>query len=311
MTNELMSKPQHVFDNADTFETAQRMAKALSTSTFVPKEYKNNISNTLIALELASRTKASVFMIMQNLYIVHGRPSWSSQFIIAAINSNGRFSPLQFKITKDKKEKELTYNFSETTWSGGQKNTQARELKRKFINITCVAHATDKYGETYESPPISIEMARLEGWYDKKGSKWQTMPELMLRYRAASAFGRLYTPEMLMGLSTDEEARELEPVKDITPSNTETLTKRFDTPKEAQPEPVVVAEKVVNIVSKPPKEMADRTKDDLKTKANELIKLVNNGGDKVNFMQAFGGIEFLAKLTVAGLEEEIQNIREL
>ena len=39
----------------------------------------------------------------------------------------------------------------------------------------------------------------------KNGSKWQTMPELMLRYRAATFFGRLYAPDILMGMRSDVE----------------------------------------------------------------------------------------------------------
>jgi hypothetical protein len=52
-------------------------------------------------------------------------------------------------------------------------------------------------------------MAIDEGWLTKNGSKWLTMPEIMLRYRCASLFGRLYAPELLMGLQTVEEVRDV------------------------------------------------------------------------------------------------------
>jgi hypothetical protein len=48
-------------------------------------------------------------------------------------------------------------------------------------------------------------MAKAEGWYNKAGSKWKTMPELMLMYRAAAFFARLYTPDLTMGFKTAEE----------------------------------------------------------------------------------------------------------
>ena len=70
-------------------------------------------------------------------------------------------------------------------------------------------------GERLESTPITMEMAVKEGWYQKNGSKWQSMPEQMLRYRAASFFGRIYAPDLLMGLRTQEE--EMESIIDITP----------------------------------------------------------------------------------------------
>jgi hypothetical protein len=50
-----------------------------------------------------------------------------------------------------------------------------------------------------------MEMAKAEGWIDKTGSKWKTMPELMLKYRAAAFFGRLYAPEIMMGLYSADE----------------------------------------------------------------------------------------------------------
>ena len=40
-------------------------------------------------------------MVMQNLYIVYGRPSWSSKFLIATINTCGRFEPLKFELTSN------------------------------------------------------------------------------------------------------------------------------------------------------------------------------------------------------------------
>lgn len=163
------------------FELEQRKAVALSKSTLIPKDYQNNLPNCLIAMEVASRTNSSVMMVMQNLYIVHGRPSWSSQYIIAAINACGRFKPLRFKM-------------------------EGEGMKR-----ACTAWTTDSSGEVLEGPQVTMEMAKAEQWLDKNGSKWKTMPELMLRYRAAAFFGRLYAPDILMGMQTDQE------IIDITP----------------------------------------------------------------------------------------------
>ncbi len=310
MTTELTTKPLYVFDNAESFEVAQRMANAICMSSFVPPDYqgRDRRSNVLIALEVANRTGASVMMVMQNLHIIHGRPSWSSQFIIGAINSCGRFSPLQYKMSKDKKEKELTYSI----WEGKDNRV---EKKTKFINMTCIAHAKDKEGNIYESPEISIEMALLEGWYDKKGSKWKTMPELMLRYRAASFFGRLYAPEILMGMYTEEESKDMSSVKDVTPSNSEVITKRFDEPDKAQPEDKS-SNKDGYIVKHFNEDgelvpLPDRTRDELQAKAEALIKLVKDGGDKVDLMQAFGGLEFSEKLNTAGLGDLNKIIMEM
>ena len=161
-------------------EHAQRIAKVLSSSDLVPTQYKNNVANTLVALEMANRMGASPLMVMQNLHIIHGRPSWGSSFIIASLNSCGRFTTLRFQGDANK----------------------------------CKAVATDKAtGEVLEGPTVSLEMAKAEGWLDKAGSKWKTMPELMLKYRAAAFFGRLFAPEVLMGMQTSEEVIDITPMQ--------------------------------------------------------------------------------------------------
>ena len=169
------------FSNAASFESAQRMALALVSSNIVPEQYrgKDNIGNAIVALEMAQRIGASPLAVMQNLNIIHGRPSWSSTFIIAALNSCGRFAPIRFEVT-------------------GQGDDRS-----------CIAWTTDKTGERLEGPPASIAMAKAEGWYAKNGSKWKTMPELMLRYRAAAFFGRLYAPDVLNGMHATEEVEDI------------------------------------------------------------------------------------------------------
>lgn len=185
------SQPIEVFSNASTFELAQRMARAMSQSTLVPQDYQNNIPNCLIVLEMATRIRCSPLMAAQNLDVIHGRPSWRSTFIIASINSCGRFSPLRFRMD-------------------GAINTMQR---------ACTATAIEKdTGELLEGPTVSMAMAKAEGWIDRKGSKWVTMPELMLRYRAAAFFGRLYAPEMLLGMHASDEVSD---VIDVTPRREE------------------------------------------------------------------------------------------
>ncbi len=76
-----------IFSNIEAFENGQRIAQALSKADLVPAAYKNNIPNTMIALEMANRINVSPFMVMQNLDIIKGKPSWSSTFIISALNS--------------------------------------------------------------------------------------------------------------------------------------------------------------------------------------------------------------------------------
>jgi hypothetical protein len=170
------------FSGIQAFQDCQRMAQLLASSELVPKSYTGNVANCVIALEMAGRIGASPLAVMQNLYIVHGRPAWSSQFLIACVNASGRFSPMRYTMSGDGEGR------------------------------ACVAWAVDRNGERLESPAVSIAMAKAEGWVSKQGSKWQTMPELMLRYRAATLFARLYAPELTMGIHTDDEVIDTVPI---------------------------------------------------------------------------------------------------
>lgn len=177
-----------VFTGIQQFENAQRIAKALSSSALVPREYQgqSGLANTLVAMEIAGRMNLSPLQVMQNLHVIQGRPSWSSQFIIAMINGCGRFSPLDYQITGE------------------------------GDSLSCYAYATElSSNKELKGPTVTMAMAKREGWATKSGSKWQTMPDLMIRYRAAAFWGRLYVPEFLVGMKTQEEVIDIEPV-DVT-----------------------------------------------------------------------------------------------
>ena len=168
------------------FEVQQRMAQMYSTSTIVPDNYRGNIGNCVIAIDMAMRMNANPLMIIQNLYVVHGNPSFSSKFLIATINSSGRFTPLRYEF----------------------RGTEGKD------NRACRVYAYEAWDKEHKEPLfgdwISIEMAKKEGWFNKSGSKWQTMPEQMLRYRAAAFWQRVYCPEISMGFMTTEEAEDID-----------------------------------------------------------------------------------------------------
>lgn len=170
-----------IFANADDFGVAVRQAQYLSNSTLVPKDYQRNEGNCLIAIDVANRIHANPLMVMQNLYIVNGKPSWSSQWIIAMINASKQFAG------------KLQFDFGTDAEDGG---------------MSCTAWAEDWNGNRVYGPKITMNMARAEGWTSKNASKWKSMPEVMMRYRAASFFGRLNCPDMIMGLYSEEESQD-------------------------------------------------------------------------------------------------------
>lgn len=187
------------------FALTQRKANMYVNSELVPQQYKGNIGNCCIAVDMAQRMNANPLMVMQNLYIVHGNPGWSSKFLIACINQCGRFTPLRYQ----------------------QEGEGTAQWK-------CRATATDKTtGELLVGPWASMEMAKKEGWSTKSGSKWQTMPELMLMYRAAAFFQRTFAPEISMGFLTKEENEDIidVPYTEIKPKAKMTAKERLELAK--------------------------------------------------------------------------------
>jgi len=174
------------FNSSGGWELAQRIGKAFASSDLVPQQYKGNLANCIVALEMANRMGASPLLVMQNLYIVHGNPGWSSKFLIACFNQCGRFSSIRYTWNKEK--------------------------------TSCSAWAIEKSNnERIEGPTVTMAMAQAEGWSTKSGSKWKTMPELMLMYRAAAFMIRTYAPEISMGMSTDDEI--IDQVQDVAYTN--------------------------------------------------------------------------------------------
>lgn len=178
--------------NKEDFEYYQRMAMGLGSSDFVPDRYnviKNNnskasIANCLIAIDFARNLGISPIYIMQSLYIVNGRPAWTAQFLIAMFNASGEFTPVSYKFN----------------------NKPGDEYGCYAVTI----HKATK--ERYEGPLVTIKMAKMEGWYSKRDrygkemlTKWQTMPDLMLRYRAATFLIRTVKPELGFGIYTKDE----------------------------------------------------------------------------------------------------------
>lgn len=246
--NAIAPREQHLpsvepgFNSLQGFELLMRQSKALAASTLVPPQYRavivktnwkgevtsqvenaNAIPNCMIALNMATRMHADPLMVMQNLVVVEGKPSWSSQWVIAQINNCGRFEPLQFDIAEVGSE-EVEYEYTEWGEARGEKKRVKKTIRIENIEcrawtvkkgvvippgVNSIADAMALKLPILKGPKVSVAMAVKEGWYQKTGSKWQTMPELMLHYRSGAFFGRLYAPELLMGIPSEDEVRDM------------------------------------------------------------------------------------------------------
>ncbi len=167
--------------DSDRFAQIQRVAKLFSESDLVPAVFQGKPANCAVALQMAFRMRVDPMMLMQNMYIIKGRPGIEAKLAIALINSRGPFKgPVQWRFDGE---------------GDGR---------------TCYAYAVHaKTGEKCEAS-VSWAMVKAEGWLTKDGSKWRTMPEIMFQYRSAMFLGRLYCPEVLLGLPSADELHDTE-----------------------------------------------------------------------------------------------------
>ena len=172
----------NVWQDKKAFDQVARVAGMLAKSTIVPQNYQGRPEDCFIAVEMAERMNTSPIFIMQNLYVVKGKPSWAGQACMAMINACGKFKNVKHVYT-------------------GTKGTDSRGCYVTAIRISD--------GETVNGTEVTMKLVKDEGWITN--SKWKNMPEQMLGYRAASFFARMYCPEALMGLQTYEEVVDAEP----------------------------------------------------------------------------------------------------
>lgn len=176
------------FLNVARFEQMQRVASMLSKSDFVPERFRGNIGNCMVALDMASLMRMHPIMLMRQMYIVHGSPGFTGQFVSALLNNSKRYvDPIEYEWKSEK---------GKPDWG-------------------CRAFAIRKSsGKKVHGPWVDWQMVQKEKWNvdkpyrDGKGvqlSKWNTMPEIMFRYRAASFFGRANDADLLMGMQTIDE----------------------------------------------------------------------------------------------------------
>tara|TARA_Y100000114_G_scaffold668_1_gene573 strand:+ start:59 stop:670 length:612 start_codon:yes stop_codon:yes gene_type:complete len=195
ITPQITEDESSIYKNKDSFELAQRQAKSLCESNLVPISYQGQkgLPNCLVAIEMSKRMKLSPLAVMQNLNVIHGTPTWSAQFITSQILGCGRFTNFDYLIK-------------------GEGDT---------LEVQCVATRLEDQ-QIVKGTTASMRMARLEGW--TRNPKYTSMPELMLRNRAATFFGRQYIPDLLLGVQTSEEVVDIQPL-DVTP---ETVKETLD-----------------------------------------------------------------------------------
>lgn len=168
--------------DAEQFRTCDALAQRLAASALIPQHYRGDVASVMLAVTIAAQTGMHPLMVMQGTYVVSGKLGWGASMLIALANDSGVFDgPLDWRITG----------------SGAD------------LAVTCYANLAKNGREV--SATVSMAMAKAEGW--TKNPKYQTMPELMLRYRSATLLTRLYAPGVLFGIPAADENEDVAALK--------------------------------------------------------------------------------------------------
>ena len=182
-----------VWENKDQFNQLLRAANMLSQTSIIPATYQGKPQDCFVAIEMANRMGVSPLVVMQNMYVVKGKPAWAGQACTMFINSCGKFTQVKHVYT-------------------GEKGTDSRGC---YVTATRISDGIQVNGVE-----VTMAMAKAEGW--TANTKWRTMPELMLAYRASAFFARVHCPEALMGVQLADEIYDTETSRNA--KKTSTLT---------------------------------------------------------------------------------------
>ena len=203
---ELVASPQPelapvtVWTDKKQFDQLLRAANMLSQTSIIPATYHGKPQDCFVALEMATRMGVSPLVVMQNMYVVKGKPAWAGQACTMFINSCGKFTQVKHVYT-------------------GEKGTDSRGC---YVTATRISDGIQVNGVE-----VTIAMAKAEGW--TANTKWRTMPELMLAYRASAFFARVHCPEALMGVQLVDEIYDTETSRNAKKTSTLTAALKEDT----------------------------------------------------------------------------------
>jgi hypothetical protein len=191
-------------NNPLAFDHAYKIAKVFADSDIVPKHFQGKAQNVFVALCMARNLKLDPMLALQNIYVVNGTPSLSSQMLIGLVNSSGLIEGSIVFESNNKTLEDLVI-------------TAKCKLKSGDIASVSYSYANAKAAGLAVKPP------------------WKAAPEQMMRYRAAAFLCRSYFPQVALGLITKEEAEEIPATQTEAPTDRLIAALAVETPPPAKP----------------------------------------------------------------------------
>lgn len=162
-------------------QEAMHYAKLISTSTFIPTQFRDKPADILVAVQWGAELGLPPLQALQNIAVINGRPTLWGDAALAVAQQHPAYEWISEKIEEDDKG-----------------------------NMTAVCILKRKGHEAHRAE-FSLEMAKRAGLLGKQGP-WTQYPKRMLQMRARGFALRDVFADALRGLITREEAMDFKVV---------------------------------------------------------------------------------------------------
>ncbi len=167
--------PISLYMDTGIFEQLQRVAKMMAQANLVPAHLRggpDKVADCFLVAAQAFRWRMDPFSVAQHTFVTSGKLGYEGKLIAGLINASGRL------------ETNLKPVYSGTVAGNDRKVTIVGRIR---------GEAEDRV------------IDGTVGQWKTSNEKWQTMPDQMLFYRGAREWARRHMPEVMLGISADEE----------------------------------------------------------------------------------------------------------
>lgn len=162
--------PVALYMNPGVFEMVQRVAKLMAAAGTVPAHLREKIADCFLVAAQAFRWRMDPFAVAQHTFVVSGKLGYEGKLVAAVINSHKRI------------DRKLSYAYS------------GEGANRKVV-------VSGRLRGESEDRTVEGTLAQ----WATSNEQWKQSPDQMLAYRGARTWARRHAPEILLGVSTEED----------------------------------------------------------------------------------------------------------
>lgn len=187
-----------IFDDTK-FERMQAIAKMMASGKCaIPKHLQNNPSDCFAVIMQAAQWGMNPFAVAQKTHVVNGTLGYEAQLVNAVINS--------MHVIKDRFHYQYVGNWDAYRASGYKQSAEAG----CGVNVGATLRGEDEI--RWLPAPLCMESVKV-----RNSPLWATNPQQQIAYLAVKHWARLYAPDAVLGVYSDDELSSTEPIN-ITPA---------------------------------------------------------------------------------------------